>query len=256
MFHERQRQILDLLEEKPQRTVSELQDALKVSRATMRRDIIDLEEMGEVVRLHGRVALPNYLRGESTVFGRGKVAVKEKMEIANRAVELLQPNTTIYIDAGSTCLGFGKLASLRSDLQIFTNNVRLLLEAGMNAAAMTAIGGKFRPASEALIGGLANDWLRQLRFDMAFLGASGLDMLGGASTTDVVEGDVKAFVASRSAKVYLLADSDKWESPAAVTFSTWDRFDGWITDSGLSAQDRKLAIKKGLPLLDAKSARS
>jgi DeoR/GlpR family transcriptional regulator of sugar metabolism len=92
--------------------------------------------------------------------------------------------------------------------------------------------------SLALTGVLAQSWLENLRFDVAVLGASGLEGASGASTTEVAEAAVKTEALRRARRRILVAHAEKWGRPSAVRFASWGAFTDVVTDRALSREER------------------
>jgi DeoR/GlpR family transcriptional regulator of sugar metabolism len=145
---------------------------------------------------------------------------------------------TVFVDAGTTCLEVGRALLDRPALRIFTNSVPLLGLAAEARATVSAVGGEVRPMSLALTGGLAQSWLENLRFDVAVVGASGLEGASGASTTEVAEAAVKAEALRRARRRILVAHAEKWGRPAALRFAPWSAFTDVVTDRALSRDER------------------
>ncbi|WP_437202784.1 DeoR/GlpR family DNA-binding transcription regulator [Planctomicrobium sp. SH664] len=230
LTHERHQKILKYLQKRPSTSVLQLQEQLGVSRSTLRRDLVELAEQGEIVRVHGGVVHRDYLAGEPSYDRRGREALAAKRLIAEAAASLVPPNSTVYLDAGSTCVELGRRLALRDDLKLFTHSVRLLMEIHDAAAQITCVGGEYRAVSQALVGGLGLKWLDQLRCQFAFLGASGLSVADGVSTTEITEAGMKQKIIERCDSTIILADSRKWETPAAVQFAPWEQVDTFITE--------------------------
>jgi len=229
---ERQDRIVRGLARQRRCSVETLQRELGVSRSTLQRDLRDLEERGEVVRVHGGVVHPQFVGGESTLGRRRSEHVAAKRRIAEAAAALVPANAAVFLDAGSTCLELALHLLPRDDVKLFTHSVPLLhaaLERGSNAS-VTALGGELRAVSGALVGALAERWLGGLRFDVAFLGGSGLDAEHGVSTTEIHEAGVKTALLSRTRRPMLVCDASKCDAPAAVSFTAWDALDTWVVD--------------------------
>jgi DeoR/GlpR family transcriptional regulator of sugar metabolism len=241
IVQERHEAILRVLRRKPRIELPRLQRELRVSRSTLRRDLLELEHLGEVVRVRGGVVHAEFYKGEPTFERRRGRRVEEKRAIAVLAAGLVGENAAVYVDAGTTCLEVGRLLLKRADLRLFTHSIRLVADATDAEAPIVCVGGEYRRVSDALVGGLTASWLKQLRFDVAFVAASGLDA-DGCSTTEMTETIVKQEVLRRSARRILLADSEKWDCPSAVRFDDWSNIDDWVTDSGLPA-DARAAIR-------------
>lgn len=245
--HDRHRAILQRLRKKPRWSVDDLLRELPISRSTLRRDLLELERLRSVVRVHGGAMHPDYLRGEPTFDRRGRERAGEKQAIAAAAVTLIPDNSTVYLDAGTTAMEVGRLLLPRTNLKLFTHSIRLMALAGEGCASITCIGGEYRAASDAVVGGLNLNWLEHLRFDVAVIGASGLSTTA-ASTTELSECAVKQAIISRAERRILVCDSGKWNHPAAVQFARWREFQVWVTDENLPRAARTHCRGFGAPL--------
>ncbi len=207
-----------------------LERLVKVSPATLRRDLADLEQRGEVIRVHGGVLDPAYVRAEVSFDERIVRNGVAKKAMAIVAADLVPPGATVLVDAGTTCLEAGKILLARSDVRLMTHSVALL-QAGMQGnAAVLCIGGELRKVSGALTGAAALDALKLIHADVALVGASGLDLDNGCSTTELSEAEMKRALIARAERKILLADMAKWENPSTIQFARWDDFNDWVTD--------------------------
>jgi len=232
--HDRHRAILERLARRPRWAFSQLQREMRVSRSTLRRDLLELEEDGHIVRVHGGVVHRDFLKGEPTFDRRGKENVDAKRAIGVAAAAMIQPNEAVYIDAGTTGVEVARAAMLRPDVKIFTHSLRIGAEAASSdaAASVTLVGGEVRNVSQAVVGGLALQWMQHLSFDTAFIAASGVSAIG-LMTTELSEAAMKQAIIARSRRVVLVADSAKWDHAAPVEFSTWNNVHTWVTDAAL-----------------------
>jgi DeoR family fructose operon transcriptional repressor len=228
--HERQSKITALLEQRRQAGVVSLQRELGVSAATLRRDLAHLQRVGKLVRTHGGVMHAAFHAGEPAFERKARAATQAKSHLAKLALGLVPAGATVFIDAGTTTLELGRLLLERDDLTLFTNSLPLLNVRRSGRAALISVGGEMREISRALVGSLAMDWLRQLRFDLVFLGASALDVTAGASTTELLEASIKREVIARARRAILLADHSKWRQRAPIRFAAWNAFADFVTD--------------------------
>lgn len=239
LAHERQKAILEALQRKPSLTIHELLTLIDASPATVRRDLTFMEKKGDLIRTHGGVVHSDHVAGEPTYDQRLRESPASKMAIAETAAALVPEGSTVFVDSGTTCLEVGRILLGREDLALFTNSSPLVNIPVRRKARLVCLGGELREISRAMVGGLALDWLSKLRFDIAFLGASGLSW-EGVSTTELSEAEVKRQALGRAKKRILLADGTKWEAPSAFLFAAWNSFDTWITDS---AQAKRALLK-------------
>lgn len=247
--HERYQAIQELLARKQRLTVSALQRALRISPATLRRDLGEMEKSGLVVRVHGGVVHPSVLRGEPSFAQRGRQSVDAKREIAKATAALIPDKSVVFIDAGTTCLEVGRLLMARKGLTLITNSVPFLsLAAAGCDAQIISVGGKLRDLAGALTGSLALSWLASLHADMAVVSAAGLSLADGASTTELEEASIKQQFLARSDRCLLVADRGKWNAPSTVKFADWNHFDTWVTDCPLTTAERKALAKHKLKI--------
>jgi len=211
-------------------TFAELQVQIEVSPATLRRDLSELEQSGDVIRVHGGILDPGYVRSEVSFDERLVRNRSAKTAIAAAATKLVPTGATVLVDAGSTCLEAGKALLGRKDIRIITHSVALLESAFRGVADIICLGGELRKVSGALTGGAALGALNSINADIAFIGASGLEPGWGCSTTDLSEAEMKRALLARSARKILLADLTKWNSPSTVRFAEWKEYDDWVVD--------------------------
>lgn len=245
---ERHKKLLSFLELKGELTVPEIEAELKASPATIRRDLTLLERLGKIIRTHGGAMHPSASEGEITYQQRALVNMNAKEQIAQIAASYVKPGSTVYLDAGTTCQALAKLLRDQKGLTIFTNSVPLLSLARNSGAKICVPGGELRVPSLSLIGSIALKWLENIRFDIAFIAASGLHLTEGASVPSFEEAAMKQAAMQRAASSILLADFSKWNVPVTVLFSKWDNFDRWITNKKIPTQQSKLLKKWGCTL--------
>lgn len=241
--HERQHQIVALLETEQRLGLDALQKAFGVSAATLRRDLTHLQRIGKLVRTHGGVTHASLGAGEPAFERKVRTAAGAKAKIAAAASRLVPANATLFLDAGTTTLELGRMLLARDDLTIFTNSLPLLNERRSGRSSLIAIGGELREISRAFVGSLAMDWLKHLRFDFAFVGASGLDPNDGASTTELMEAAIKKEAIARARRAVLLADASKWGNAAPIRFGAWKDFSDLVTD-GRPARGEREALNR------------
>lgn len=132
---ERQDKVRQLLEEQGTVSVKEISDALGVSDMTIRRDLEELASLGEIERVHGGARSAQgrphaMLRHEYSHSEKRTKHAEEKLQIARRAVELIEEGSTIFLGTGTTV---EQMASMlpACRLRIVTNSLSVfsLLEA-------------------------------------------------------------------------------------------------------------------------------
>jgi DeoR/GlpR family transcriptional regulator of sugar metabolism len=226
---ERHNSIRKIVREKQRLSFAELQNLVRVSPATLRRDLSELEQSGDLIRVHGGVLDPLYARTEISFDERQQRLNAEKKSIATKVNELIPAGSSVFVDAGSTCLEAGKLLMRRADIRLITHSVALVAACSHAEASIICIGGELRKVSGALVGGAALNAFANLRFDFALIGATGLNP-EGCWTTEFTENEIKKSIIARAKSRIILADQSKWQAPGTVRFSRWDDINHWVVD--------------------------
>ncbi|MCT2910639.1 DeoR/GlpR family DNA-binding transcription regulator, partial [Weissella confusa] len=127
MISERHDKILALLNKRGRISIQELQQLMLVSVSTLRRDLDQLAESGEVQRIHGGVELTKQqqtLQHEALLSQKNEMNLSAKQVIARTAMRELHGGETIYLDAGSTTGAMiALLGNLQPAPQVVTNSV-------------------------------------------------------------------------------------------------------------------------------------
>jgi DeoR/GlpR family transcriptional regulator of sugar metabolism len=219
-------------------SVGELSRQLAVSSATVRRDLAQLESLGEVRRVHGG-AVGTESRLEEPLFDdKTSLAAREKQRIAQAALKFIKPNDTIFLDGGSTVLELARLVRDRSNLTVVTNSLRAAIELAAQGPRVILIGGEFRRLSQTLVGPLTRLTLDQVHIDRAFMGTIGLTLEEGLTTTDPSEAYTKELVMAHARQVFLLADHSKVGKVSFACAGQLGKVQVLITDKQV---DRKFA---------------
>lgn len=148
---ERQQEILEILAKKKRLRVADLKSTLQVSLATLRRDLLQLEQAGKLLRTHGGLLHPEFLGGEPAFSRKARAAVDAKRQIAAATAAFVPPSASIFVDAGTSTLELGKILMRRGDVMIFTNSAPLLEERAGPKAQLVGIGGEVCDVSRALV---------------------------------------------------------------------------------------------------------
>ena len=226
---ERHNSIRKVVRERQRLSFAELQQLFQVSPATLRRDLSELERAGDLIRVHGGVLDPLYARTEISFDERQQRHNTEKKSIATKANELIPAGSSVFVDAGSTCLEAGKLLMRRTDIRLITHSVALVAACSHAEANIICIGGELRKVSGALVGGPALNAFARLQFDFALIGATGLNS-EGCWTMEFTETEIKKNIITRAKRRIVLADQSKWDASGSVLFSSWDDINDWVLD--------------------------
>lgn len=212
-------------------SVSELSRELGVSDMTVRRDLRILAEQGEVRMVHGGASLPHGTLQTPSFIARAGEQAERKRRIGRRAVELLQSDEAIVVDAGTTTYELATALPETFTGTVVTHSVPLVSHL-LHRPAITVIGlgGQLHPPSQAFVGTMTVQAARRLRVRTAFMGAAAIDDEGIYVHADV-ERETKLALMDIAENVVLLADHDKFRRLAPIRLCDLDRINRLVTDA-------------------------
>jgi DeoR family fructose operon transcriptional repressor len=231
--------------------LEELSSALGVSQSTIRRDLDELEMAGRLRRVHGGAIAADTRLDEPHFDDKATAAADEKLRIARRAVELLGPEDTVYLDSGSTVLAAARLLAGWNRLTVVTNSLPAANELVGRGPRLIVIGGELRATSRAIVGPLTRLLLDDLNVDRALMGTFAFSLEDGLATTDPSEAFTKQLVMRRAREVILLADSQKMGTRSFVNAGGIDDVDILVTDTGIDDRTLRLLKRRGVRVVVA-----
>ena len=227
--------------------VGELAVAFGVSEMTVRRDLRALEREGKLTRVHGGAVVSAEPSFAEVVVER----LDAKDRIGAAAAALVEDGQTIMLDIGTTTLQLARHLRGR-EVTVITSNLaayeELLPESSVE---LVLLGGIVRRNYRSLVGVLAEDALRQLRADVAFLGASGVEEDLAVVDTTMVEVPIKRAMMAAAARTVLLADSAKFGMRGVVKVCGPDELDTLVTDRDAPRPALRKLEKAGVEVIAA-----
>lgn len=219
-------------------SVRRLAAAHDVTPETVRRDLIELEERGELRRVHGGAVALERVRVESAVAERSGHMAGQKARIAAAAVAYFPPDGgTVLLDAGTTTGALLDVLPTDRRLTVVTNDVsHALALAPIPTVTVIVVGGRLRARTLANVDEFAVETLRNLCVDVAFVATNGISERG-CSTPDMAEAAVKRAMVGAADRVVLLADHSKFGEEHFVRFADLSDLDAVVTDSGADDGD-------------------
>ncbi|MEL7583731.1 DeoR/GlpR transcriptional regulator [Brevibacterium sp. LS14] len=191
-------------------SIPRLAAELGTSESTIRRDLREMAEAGEVIRTIGGAAAAGYV--EPPLGERMELNAEAKDVIAAAAaVHLSDPSVrTVFLDAGSTTVRLAERIRDRSDLTVITRGLEIALTlAHPEGPTVVMVGGEVSTMSHGTTGALSDHALSRIHVDIAFLGADAVDPAVGLGEPTLAEARTKELIAERARQVVVLADSSK-----------------------------------------------
>ncbi|PKW26981.1 DeoR/GlpR family DNA-binding transcription regulator [Phycicoccus duodecadis] len=213
-------------------TTDELAALCGVSLATTRRDLIELERLGALRRVHGG-AVP---AGDAdAVRGFAEVAAThaaDKHAVARRAAAMVHDGDCVVLDIGTTTRLLA--AELRGrPVTVVTASLAVLdVLRDDDAVELILLGGVVRRTYHSLVGSLTEDAVRQVGGSHVFLGASGVRPDGTVLDTTAVEVPVKRALLQAARTSVLLVDRHKLPGTGSLRVCEAGAVDVLLTNDG------------------------
>ncbi|MFJ4297585.1 DeoR/GlpR family DNA-binding transcription regulator [Curtobacterium sp. NPDC089689] len=256
ILRERQNRIIDALRADGAASVQELALALRVSAATIRRDLEMLDRNGELVRTwggavvaprqtsldpapgpSGSVGDPDDEVVEAPFEAAGDHDLKHRMAVA--AARTVQDGQVVILDIGTTTPLVAELLRGR-DITVITTNLAVFdVLRDDDAVRLVLLGGVVRRNYHTLVGSLAEAALEQVSADVLFLSCTGVRANGHVVDNMAVEAPIKQSMIAAAERVVLLASEAKFPGTGALRLCSLTDVDTLITTTG--APDDTLA---------------
>lgn len=233
--HARQARILAELSSSPSLRIADLARLHQVSAETIRRDLDQLTHRGHLNRTYGGAvkAAP----AEPAVSERHLLYVREREQIAMRAVTELAGTKTLFIGSGSTTMHVARRISVElKDITVLTHSFGVASVLSFNPGInVIVLPGHYHAGEGAMVGAHCVDFIRQFNVDWAIFGASGLTADG--PTEALLEcSEVYRCMAARASQVLVAADHSKFDLVYPGQYANWMQVDRLVCDRMPSAE--------------------
>jgi DeoR/GlpR family transcriptional regulator of sugar metabolism len=245
MWHEeRYQRIRGLLKVFGQVSVDRITGDLGVSRETVRRDLLKLEAMGEILRVHGGAVLAG---SEPPIGIRATTRVKEKRLIAKQVAALVESGQTLFLDAGSTTSLVAEALAGLIGLTVITNSVDVANKfAGAtgnhNHHHVQLLGGRFNGELASSYGPGTIAEIQRYQAHLAILSPVGVDPSCGASSFLLDESEVARAMSANAQRTVIAADHSKIGVRSRIGYCPLKDIGVLVTDRGA----RKLKAMKAI----------
>ncbi len=228
----RLRYIKEYLAQKGELTTNDLIELLKVSKDTVRRDILLLTERGEVKRTHGGIVsldfdthIPSY---EERLIRFSKVKIK----MAEAALKLIEEQDICFFDVSTTMTKLSQLVNINCSIYTHSIDNSIAITNKMKPS-LNLLGGDFYSRNRFFYEPDQIKKLNSISFDIVFIGAASISS-HGVFFEDKEDAWIKSAAIKNAKKVVLVAESEKFKKSASFKGNELEDIDIFITDSPLS----------------------
>ncbi len=231
---ERQNRIVELVEKNGSVRVKNLSEQFGVTEDCIRKDLTALQKKGLLRKTYGGAVQAKINEHNLDVRQRRDVNTEEKQRIAQSAMRLLNDGDMVFLDISTANLELARLiakSSLR--ITVVTNMIDILAEFQKpTIAQLVFVGGRLNPGFDGFVGAQTIDRIVNYRFDTAFMGVVGVDVLCNEVTTyEIEDGLTKKAAIDHSRHSYMMLETVKFHMQADYKYATVDDFSGIICDA-------------------------
>lgn len=234
---ERMVRILNLLEEKQFVTVKELQEQFDVSRSSVMRDLIELENQGLIQRERGGASLKSVSTtltnfNEMSVVSKENLNMEAKKRICQEASKSIRDGDCIYIDSGTTPVYLLDYIGEKR-VKLVTPSIYLIRKLPNTFKGdIFLLGGEFNRSYDTSFGSLTLEMIRQFHFDHAYFSTNGVNLKNNeVYVFDFNVGANKKAIMERSEISDLLIDATKYGVKAMCNWSCLEDFHSVYVDT-------------------------
>lgn len=232
----RQTEILTMLRKDGRVEVEALASYFKVTLQTIRRDLNELGDAKQVVRIHGGAMVASGVANISYE-ARQHVAHDLKQLIGETTATLIPNDASLFINIGTTTEEVAKALSHHSGLLVITNNLHVATELHQNKSLEVIVtGGSIRRSDGGILGATTVSQIEQFHVDIAIIGTSAIDSNGTLLDFDIREVEVSRAIIKHARKIILVSDSSKFQRSAPVRIGHLSEIDIFVTDNFISAE--------------------
>jgi len=238
-------------------SVEALSKRLGVSVATIRRDLSLLEDEGHMRRTHGGAVITGPRGADQDFAQREQVDPEKKRAIALHAVRLIEPDSTLFMNDGSTILALAReIVAQRIKLMVVTPGVNIATFLSECPTVSTyLLGGHLRHRTLGTSGAFAERMLDAFNADTAFIAAEGFSPEFGLTYSYETDATLARLMSERASRTVVLATARKLNQRDRITALPARAVDILVTDDDApdvlaGYQDAGIEAVTAMPLDD------
>jgi len=245
---DRMREVLSLLRDRGEVDSQVLRKELRVSAATLRRDLSELEEQGLLVRTHGGARALDPSGSDIPVRLRDHRMVAIKRRIAQHAAALVPAGPqAVALTGGVTTGEVARSLKGRPQMTIVTNSLTIAADCAVDAHMKVIMtGGLVRSNSLEAVGPMSEHAFQVINVGIAVLGADGMSAEVGATTFDEAEARTAIAMAANAQQVVVAVDSSKIGRVTLAKMVALNEINHLVTDSRADPRQLELISAAGV----------
>lgn len=241
---DRHTKILELLTENKKIEVTKLSELLNVSQVTIRKDLIQLENKGLIIREHGFATL----NSSDDINNRLAYHYDIKRRIAKVATESVIDGETIMIESGSCCALLAlEIARTKKDITIITNSAFIAeyIRKEPNTRIIL-LGGEYQNESQVMVGPITRKCVESFFVDKLFIGTDGFSEASGFTGKDYMRSETVRDMAKQANHVIIVTESTKFSQKGVVNLIATDEISSVVTDVNIPKEYEDYLCSKNI----------
>lgn len=241
---DRHTKILELLTENKKIEVTKLSELLNVSQVTIRKDLIQLENKGLIIREHGFATL----NSSDDINNRLAYHYDIKRRIAKVATESVIDGETIMIESGSCCALLAlEIARTKKDITIITNSAFIAeyIRKEPNTRIIL-LGGEYQNESQVMVGPITRKCVESFFVDKLFIGTDGFSEASGFTGKDYMRSETVRDMAKQANHVIIVTESTKFSQKGVVNLIATDEISSVVTDINIPKEYEEYLSSKNI----------
>jgi DeoR/GlpR family transcriptional regulator of sugar metabolism len=248
LLDQRRDSIVEIIEKRGFVSLQEVVETIGVSESTVRRDLEQLEKIGQIRRTRGGAAYVG--ESLSTFEDRRGRALAEKQRIGKRAAELIGSGETILLDGGTTTLEVARNLAGKS-LQVVTNSLPIVnLLVGFADVELVYLGGYLYPKTGVALGSLTVEALQKIHARRLVMSVGGITEAGLFNSNSLLV-ETERQMLEAADEVIVVADSGKLGHTELAHLCPLDRVQRMVVDAAIAEEWKGIVRGKGIELIVA-----
>jgi DeoR/GlpR family transcriptional regulator of sugar metabolism len=253
LAEERQNKILSLVKSRHSISITEIQKRLKVSRETIRRDLLALAEQRKLRKTHGGAISLSAQEPDMAV--RQTTNVDGKRAIGRLAASMVPDGASIILAGGTTVQSAADELAQRERLTVFTNCLASSMKlSNHNNNRVHLLGGEIQSENRACLGRDTTLMLSNYFADFAIVGAGAISPGGVLMDFSREEAELHSLMLKSAQNVIVVADHNKFGRYAPVRVDSLEAAHFLVTDRRPEPDIVEILSAMSLELLVADAA--
>lgn len=222
--------IREKLQEYKSVRITELADQLNVTKETIRRDLREMEQDGELIRTHGGAYILEGVQNDIDISTRQVLKIPEKELIAQKCDAIIQTGDLIFLDGSTTCWFLARKLCHRK-LTVLTTSLEIAdILSASDTVKLHVVGGEFSHQNRDFIGAGTVQTLERYYVDKAIISCRSIHMTYGITDTSDNYAKLHYTALQHARRKYLVVDHSKLDNVSFSHVAPLNSVDGIVMD--------------------------